>query len=202
VPNSDEVTLWMRKLGDRDGRAAEAIWNQYFQRLANFARQKLDKLPARMADEEDVALSAMHSFYRGAAAGRFPQLADRQDLWRILITITARKVWTQMRRQSAGKRGAGRVRGESVFLQRDGDDVLGIEQVLGREPTPELACRVAENCNHLLDSLGDDTLRQIATLKLEGYTNEEIAERLDCVSRTVERKLERIRDKWSQEPAS
>ncbi|HKD38454.1 MAG TPA: ECF-type sigma factor [Pirellulales bacterium] len=200
--DSDEVTLWMRKLGDRDGRAAEVIWNQYFQRLAYFARQKLDKLPARVADEEDVALSAMHSFYRGAAAGRFPQLADRQDLWRILITITARKVWTQMRRQGADKRGAGRVRGESVFQQRDGDDGVGIEQVLSREPTPELACLVAENCNNMLDSLGDETLRQIALFKLEGYTNEEIAERLECVPRTVERKLERIRDKWSQEPAS
>lgn len=200
MPASDDVTHWIQKLGDRDGRAAEAIWNQYFQRLAYFARQKLGKFSARAADEEDVALSAMHSFYRGAAAGRFPQLADRQDLWRILMTITARKVWTQMRRQGAGKRGAGRVRGESVFQQRDGEKALGIEQVLGREPTPELACLVAENCNRLLDSLGDETLRQIALFKLEGYTNEEIAERMDCVGRTVERKLERIRDKWSQEP--
>jgi DNA-directed RNA polymerase specialized sigma24 family protein len=201
VPAADEVTLWMRKLGQRDGQAAEAIWNQYFQRLAYFARQKLDKLPCRVADEEDVALSAMHSFYRGAATGRFPQLADRQDLWRILITITARKVWTQMRRQGADKRGGGKVRGESVFQHHDGDEGQGIEQVLGREPTPELACQLAENCNQLLDVLGDETLRQVALLKLESYTNEEIAERLQCVPRTVERKLERIREKWSQEPA-
>ncbi len=199
--SADEVTLWMRKLGERDGQAADAIWNHYFQRLANFARQKLDKMPKRMADEEDIALSAMHSFYRGAAAGRFPQLADRQDLWRILITITARKVWTQMRRQGAGKRGAGKVRGESVFMRSDGQDGLGIEQVLGREPTPELAALVAENCNQLLDALEDDTLKQVALLKLESYTNEEIAEQLHCVPRTIERKLERIREKWSQEPA-
>jgi DNA-directed RNA polymerase specialized sigma24 family protein len=52
----------------------------------------------------------------------------------------------------------------------------------------------------MLDALADDTLKQIATLKLEGYTNEEIAGRLGCVPRTVERKLERIREKWSQEP--
>lgn len=200
--SADEVTLWMRKLGESDGQAADAIWNHYFQRLAGFARQKLDKMPKRMADEEDVALSAMHSFYRGAAAGRFPQLADRQDLWKILITITARKVWTQMRRQGADKRGSGKVRGESVFMNRDSDDAFGIEQVLGREPTPELAAQVAENCNQLLDALEDDTLKQIAMLKLESYTNEEIAEQLHCVPRTIERKLERIREKWSQEPPS
>jgi DNA-directed RNA polymerase specialized sigma24 family protein len=58
---------------------------------------------------------------------------------------------------------------------------------------------VAEDCQRLLDSLGDETLRQIAQLKLEGYTNEEISEQLDCVPRTVERKLERIREKWAKE---
>jgi DNA-directed RNA polymerase specialized sigma24 family protein len=206
VPAADEVTLWIRQLSQRDGQAAEAIWNQYFQRLAYFARRKFDKLPCRVADEEDVALSALNSFCRGAASGRFPQLADRQDLWRILLTIASRKVGAQMRRQGAGKRGGGKVRGESVFQRRDGDDPLGrdvgIGQVLGREPTPELACMVAEDCQRLLEALGDETLRQIAISKLEGYTNDEIAERMGCVTRTIERKLERIREKWLPEDQS
>jgi len=197
---SDEVTLWIGKLCDGDGKAAQAIWNQYFERLAHFARKKFDRLPCRVADEEDVALSALNSLCRGAAAGRFPQLSDRQDLWRVLVTIAARKVYGQMRRQRASKRGGGKVRGESVFLQPDGDDdAAGIEQALGREPSPELANMVAEDCQRMLDRLDDTTLRQIALLKLEGYTSEEIAERLGCVLRTVERKLERIREKWSKE---
>jgi DNA-directed RNA polymerase specialized sigma24 family protein len=200
MSTQDEVTLWMRKLGDRDGKAAQVIWDRYFNRLAYFARQKLDRLPRRMADEEDVALSALNSFYRRASDGRFPQLADRNDLWRILITITARKAYMQLRRAGAGKRGGNKVRGESVFQNKDDDNVAGIEQVLGREPTPALANQVAEDCTRLLDALADDTLKQIATLKLEGYTNEEIAGQLGCVPRTVERKLERIREKWSQEP--
>ncbi len=44
--------------------------------------------------------------------------------------------------------------------------------------------------------LNDPGLRQIAFWKLEGYTNEEIAEKLECTLRTVERKLERIRAYW------
>jgi DNA-directed RNA polymerase specialized sigma24 family protein len=32
---------------------------------------------------------------------------------------------------------------------------------------------------------------------VEGYTNDEIAEILGCVRRTVERKLERIRGLWT-----
>ena len=64
---------------------------------------------------------------------------------------------------------------------------------------PQLAAELAEQCHRLLDLLQDEDLRSIALLKMEGYTNEEIAKRLQCVPRTVERKLERIREKWSQE---
>jgi len=199
MPGADEITSWMTKLSAGDSRAAQALWDEYFQRLTHFARKKFDKLPCRVADEEDVALSVINSLCRGVADGRFPQLNDRQDLWRVLVTIAARKIVTQMRRQQAGKRGGGKVRGESVFVNVDGDGSAGIEQVLGREPTPELAGMVAEDCQRLFDALGDDSLRQIAQFKLEGYTNDEIAAQLDCATRTIERKLERIRAIWSQE---
>ena len=46
--------------------------------------------------------------------------------------------------------------------------------------------------------LKDPGLRQIALWKLEGYTNPEIAAKLDCTVRTVERKLERIRAYWEK----
>jgi DNA-directed RNA polymerase specialized sigma24 family protein len=202
VSDLDAVTEWMAKLGDRDNKAAQVVWDGYFQRLANFARRKLQDMPQRIADEEDIALSAMHSFCRGAAEGRFPQLNDRNDLWRLLVTIAARKVHSLSRKQHAEKRGGGTVRGESVFLRFDVDESMGIDQMLGRAPTPELANMVVEDSQRLLNTLGDETLQQVALLKLEGYTSEEIARKLNCVMRTVERKLERIREMWSQELAT
>jgi DNA-directed RNA polymerase specialized sigma24 family protein len=42
-------------------------------------------------------------------------------------------------------------------------------------------------------------LQDVATWKLEGYTNDEIAARLGCVTSTVERKLARIRTMWARE---
>jgi DNA-directed RNA polymerase specialized sigma24 family protein len=36
---------------------------------------------------------------------------------------------------------------------------------------------------------------------MEGYTNDEIAAKLDCAPSTVERKLQRIRAQWQQEIA-
>ncbi len=192
----EEVSRWVLHLADGDEDAANEVWNEYFGKLVRLARRKLDGMPLRDVDEEDVALSAMNSFYRGMAQQRFDTLKNREDLWKLLVTITARKASAKLRRHYAQKRGGGGIRGESVFQQDDDSMRDGIGNVLGREPTPELALGVAENCQVLLDKLGDDMLRQIALMTLEGYRTEEIASKLGCVRRTVERKLERIRETW------
>jgi RNA polymerase sigma factor (sigma-70 family) len=195
---SDEVTQWLHQLGHGDPQAAEQLWQQYFARLVHFARHKLEGLPRRAADEEDVALSALHSFCRGVAAGRFERVEDREDLWKLLVTITGRKACAQRRRHFAQKRGGGLVRGESALLRLADDQAepVGIGDVLGREPSPELASLFADQCRALLDALGDESLRQVALYALEGYTTQEIAQRLGCVQRTVERKLHRIKSCW------
>jgi len=202
---SDEVTVWIKDLSGGDERAAHLIWEQYFDRMVRLARRKFDQIgiSRRAADEEDIALSAMNSFYKRAADGQFC-LGDRQELWKLLVTITVRKAYAELKRQKAKKRGEGQVRGESIFIKagRDGGEIGGIGQVLGDEPTPELAALAAEGCQDLLAILGDETLVQVARYKLDGYTNEEVAEKLDCVPRTVERKLKLIRDKWAKELGS
>jgi DNA-directed RNA polymerase specialized sigma24 family protein len=58
---------------------------------------------------------------------------------------------------------------------------------------------VAEESQRLLERLGDDELRAVALWKMEGYSNEEIARRLDCGLRSVGRKLRVIRAIWAQE---
>lgn len=200
MDDSDDVTGWMLRLTDGSETAARLLWEKYFDRLVRFLETRLPDLPRRTADEEDFVLSAMDSFCRGLKKGQFRALTSRDDLWKLLMTITARKARAERRRHHTVKRGEGRVRGESAFLQlgRLEDDHLGIGEVLGNAPTPELACLLAEECRRLLDGLDDETLRKIALCRLEGYSAEEIAAKLGCVRRTVERKLERIRDKWGQ----
>ncbi len=198
----DDVTCWIAQLAEGDDAAAERIWNRYYERLIGLARKRLGERHRRATDEEDVVLSALNSFFRGVEAGRFPRLGDRQDLRRLLVTLTARKAVAHLRREHAAKRGGGNVRGDSVFLRPglDGHDA-GMEQVLGREPTPELAAQMADQCGHLMEALDDPSLRVAALLRLEGYTNEEIAKSLDCAIGTVERKLARIRKRWESEGA-
>ncbi len=64
-------------------------------------------------------------------------------------------------------------------------------------PSPAEAALLNEALEQRLESLANPELRQIALWRLEGYSNREIAERLHCTERSIERKLERIRSKWS-----
>lgn len=199
--NDDDVTIWIAQLNDCDEDAARKIWDAYFPKLARLARNRLGQLPKRAADEEDVALSAMNSFFRGFEAGRF-KLDDRNDLWKLLATITIRKVTSQRRRALAAKRGGGQVRGESVFHKHgnEGERMAGIAEILMDENRmPELAEDVANMCRELLEQLADERLQRTAILKMEGYTNQEIADQLGCSVPRTKQLLARIRDKWKRE---
>ena len=187
------VTRWIAALKEGDDQAASALWQRYFDRLVGLARRKLGATPRRAADEEDVALSVFRCLCDGAARGRFPVLTDRDDLWRLLTTLTIHKAIDQKRRAAGKKRGGGQVRGESVF---GGDEGAGLDNFVAEEPTPELLATLAEEHSRLMRTLDDDTLRQVALAKMEGYTNEEIAGKLGVTCRSVERKLNRIRTQW------
>jgi DNA-directed RNA polymerase specialized sigma24 family protein len=202
------VTQWIGQLKAGDQNAAQKLWEGYFQRMVGLARKKLQGTPRRAADEEDVALSAFDSFCRGAEQGRFSRLEDRHDLWQLLFLLTARKAFDLRQHESRKKRGGGEVRGESALMpQRGPGDLAGtrepaLNHVIGQEPSPELAALMAEQCQRLLTGLGDRQLRQVALWKMEGFTTEEIAAKLDCAPRTIERKLQVIRNLWSRELAS
>ena len=192
----EEVTHWITKLARGDSRAAQRIWEQYFEQLVRLARSQLRGLPRRVADEEDVALSVIDSLCRGLTEHRFEWVKDSTALWKLLVTMTAYKVSTQRRRYFSQKRGSGRVRGESLFEghgeKQAADD--GIGGVLGREPNPQFATMLADQTRAFLTNLQDDTLRQVATLTLEGHSTDEIAGTLGCSQRQVQRKLKTILD--------
>jgi DNA-directed RNA polymerase specialized sigma24 family protein len=187
MSHEGSVSHWLGQLKGGDPAAAQPLWERYYQGLVALARTKLLGAPRRVMDEEDVALSAFDSFCRAAGQGRFPQINDRHDLWRLLVSITARKALDQRRHQGRLKRAGA------------ADEAADLAEIIGREPTPAFAAQVAEECQRLLASLGDAELEGVALWKMEGYTTQEIASRLGYVNRTVERKLHLIRSIWSKE---
>jgi DNA-directed RNA polymerase specialized sigma24 family protein len=204
MSSAGSVSHWISLLKAGDHLAAQPLWEGYFQRLVRLARSRLQGSPRRAADEEDVALSAFESFCRRAEQGRFPQLADRDDLWQLLVVLTVRKAIKLREHENRQKRGGGRVFDESALRDTESslESVAGLDNFVGPEPTPAFAAQVAEECERLLALLDSDEQRSLALWKMEGYTNDEIAEKLGCVARTVKRKLYLIRNIWSQEVGS
>ncbi len=187
------VTRWLGQLQGGDPEGARKLWERYFFRLVGLARKRLQSTARRAADEEDVALSAFQSFCRHAEAGRFPDLTDRESLWRLLMVITVRKAANLARDEGRQKRGGG----ATVIAESDEDRLL--DQVLSREPSPDVAAQVADEYQRLLGALGNSNLEALAVGRMEGYTTHELAARLEIAPRTVTRKLQIIRALWQKE---
>jgi len=190
------VTKILKEFKEGDPSAVEALWQRYFARLVALARRRLQNQRRLIAaDEEDAALSAFKSFHRRARRGDFPKLDDRDDLWVQLVTLTRQKVIDLKRREGAVKRGGGRVVRESE-LAGDAEDATEFAAMIGHDPDPEFTATMTEECRRLLDRLGDDTLRQIALLKMGLSTHQEIADRFGRSLAWVNRKLDLIRSIW------
>lgn len=184
------MTDWIASFRGGDREVAQLLWARYYERLVRYAKARLTNAPRRAQDEEDVALSAFGAFCAGLEAGRFPDICDRNDLWRLLITITTRKAISQIRRESGVTRNP---RGKSIASLGDASGLI-----VGREPTPEFCAQAADDLAYLLNLLADGKLREVAIMKMEGLSVGEIATKLNCSPSTVERKLRMIRHQWSQ----
>ncbi len=197
------VTQWLHELRAGHDTAAQKLWDRYYQRIVRLAKERLGQAARRVSDEEDVAISVFECLFAGVSEGRFAELSSRDNLWRLLATLTSRKAVDQIYHQTRQKRGGGKVRGESVWLPQGGSDSVspGIAQAVSDEPTPQFSALLEEEASRRLELLDDEDSRSIAEWKMEGYTNDEIAERLSCAVRTVERKLQAIRRLWADDAA-
>jgi DNA-directed RNA polymerase specialized sigma24 family protein len=187
MPSEGSVTRLLAPVQAGDPAAVQQLWERYFRRLVGLAGKKLRGARLGAGDEKDVALSALASFCHNAERGRFPLLADRDGLWRLLVVITARKAAHLLRDERNEPQAPG------------GEAGLELERLLSREPTPELAAQMAEDYRRLLDSLRDRVLESVAVWRMEGFTVEEIAGRLEYDERTIKRKLRIIRGIWEKE---
>lgn len=188
-PENGSVTVFFSQLRDDNSLAAEQLWRKFYPRMAAIARKTLAGHPQRAADADDAVQSAFALFCNRVREGGF-EIADRNDLWSLLGLITKRKAIAQMRRERTEKRGGGKTLGEDALQRLDGSP-MPLDQAAGQLAPPEFDSHVAE----LLDQL-EPEVREIAVCRLMGYRNREIAERLQCTERKIERKLQIIRLAW------
>lgn len=178
--------------------AVYELWNRFFHHLMKKARAHLGNFPRKVADEEDIALSAFDSFCRRAEQGNFPDLNDRDDLWKLLVTITVRKVTDFRVYNQRQKRDFRREQHISPTNDTDLPSENLDTLIVDPEPDPALAAELTEQFYQLLDELADEQLQTIAVGKMEGWKNNELAERLGLSVATIERQLRRIRGRWER----
>ena len=193
---TQHMTHWLPALQQGDERATERLWQEYFVKIVRLAKRHMTGLRFTAADEEDVALSAMNSFCRMAQKREDP-IADSTELWKLLATIVKRKANKERQRQNAGRRPDRHVLGESAVspLHDDEEHRNGIAQFPSRDPAPELAAELAETWERIL-SLPD--AEELVLLKNDGYSNSEIAEKMGCSTRTIQRNIEKIWKEWER----
>ncbi len=196
------VSQWLSGLKAGDLAAIEALWHRYASSLVALARHRLQGVSTSFADEDDVAQSVFHNMCRGAAAGRFEDVKNRDELWWLLLAMTKRKVVDHVRRESTLKRGGGCVVSETTLASSDVDGPpFSFDLLVADDPTPEYLVALDEQTQRMLGLLRDDRLREIAIARIEGLSVGEIADNLGISTRSVERKLCLIRKTWAADLA-
>ena len=198
MESSESVTQMIHRLRSDDPRerdeAARLVWEYYFRDLLALAHRHLGWRIRQRVGAEDLLQSVYASVCRRQQRGEF-ELYDRDDFWRLLVTVTLNKARNAAKWHLRAERDVDR----EVALppEEDGPTRGRALSLAAAGPTPDEAVALAEELEQRIGSLADPLLMQIALKKLEGLTNKEIAEELDYTERTIERKLDKIRRKWS-----
>lgn len=166
--------------------AAESVLRRFMPRLMALVSARFSRKLKRRLDPEDVVQSACRSFFIGIRNGRFSPERSR-DLWLLLAGITLTKLYRHAEHHAAGKRA----------LTKEQEHVPALEleaypRMLARDPTPLEAAVLFDQVKMLFSRLAIDK-RPVLELRLQGYKQKEIAQRLGFSERTVRRTLERIK---------
>jgi DNA-directed RNA polymerase specialized sigma24 family protein len=195
---ADSVVVLFQRLSQGDEQALHELWNRFFQRLAAEARSKLNNQQRRVMDEDDLAANVLHSLCVAAENSTLPAIRTRDDLWRMLLSWIRHDVLDHIRFHNREKRGGGLVRGDSVFAKTGSEKTYSFDDIMAPDSASQALIDLQEAWQHFSQSLQDEQLRLIALRALEGATPEKIAEEVSVSPRTIERKIQMIRQLWSE----
>jgi DNA-directed RNA polymerase specialized sigma24 family protein len=198
MSSTGSVTIYLQRLSSPDCRerdeAARILWERFSARLLGLVRRHLDNRIRRREDEHDVLQSAYASFCLGQLSGKTSP-AGRDELWKLLVRITMCTVVNTAHRHLAARRDVRRERADGRDSPAPGSQFPRemLDHVDRSRPSHEEKVIVLEELERLLKGLPSD-LRCIVIWKLEGFTNAEIARMIGLSVRSVEFKMQAIRE--------
>lgn len=194
----DLITIWIDELRGMDDSAAEKLWRHFMSNLLQEAKARLSAQSRRVYDEEDAVQSAFHSVCAGIRAGNFPYLNDRNSLWGLLLRVTSLKVAQRHRFDRRQRRDLRRTLTDSIFANSPEATGAIVSCLQSREPSAEFVTQFVEVSEMLFQKLADPMLQEIAQMRMDGHTDTEIAEKMLCSRRTVQRRIELIKRQWEK----
>lgn len=187
MDSTSTITRWIRLVRNSDEHAARKLWEQYAARLRTLARQWIRSTGPW--DEEDIVVSAYQTLFQKLQSGQFVNVDSRDTFWALLTIIAARKAKDFGRRDRALKRGGIR----TISL-----DNANEKELISTDSQSEMDFLITEECLVLIDQLEDPDLKHVALLRLEGLSNQEIAEQLKFSQRSVQRIVKLIKEIWEK----
>jgi len=147
--------------------------------------------PASRIDAEDIVQSVFRTFFVRLKDGRFV-FQEEDDLCKLLVRITLHKTLRQVAFHKAAKRDPNM---ESNQGEHHREQLLA---VLDREPSAEDALAFEDELEKFLAPLSEQE-QQIIRLRLQGFTNDEIAQQMGLYDRKIRRVMERVRQVAAEE---
>jgi RNA polymerase sigma-70 factor (ECF subfamily) len=185
MPDSSQARILLNRWRSGDEDAARELFQIYEERLLGLARQRISQRFGSRLDPEDVVQSVFRTFFTRSKEGKF-QVEKADDVWKLLARITVHKTFRQIAFHRAAKR--------NVNMEKtQGDDPHDyVLSLLDRGPTPEMANQFLDQVEHLVNRLSPNH-REILELRMQGYKDVEIAEKLNVSDRTIRRAMEQVR---------
>lgn len=176
APASDRSLLARFQLGTAD--AATLLYFRYADQLRALAAARLAPDLGPRLDADDIVQSVFRTFFRRAALGQF-EVPDGEDLWKLFLVIALNKIRSAGKHHRAAKRDVGRTPALDAVGEPGGGDGdalatlrLVVDELLAELPGPQ---------------------RAVVEHRIEGYEVGEIAARVGCSHRSVERFLQKFR---------
>lgn len=179
------VTVWVKQLPAGDLAAQEAIFRRYQEPLVAYAAFRLKQLGVRATEADDIAQEVFMGLFRRTVDGKMPDLIDRDDLWLKLRRICGDRVKDARRKRTLNTESA---LGDGVDVS-----VVGLARVAEQHFDDCVLTLEHGLLQHYLRQRSPD-LPEIASLRMQGYSIDQIAEKLQLPPRTVDRRVQWINE--------
>lgn len=188
------VSNWILGARQGDPVAIEEIVSRYLARVANCAQSMLAADEQRIRDGQDIATDVLMKMASELSSGQHQQLRDRNDLWVLLISIVNEQV-VQNRNDWQQRNGVPQELTLTDYLSHCDQD---LELLLSKGNKYGSLQAILDRMDDLIALVKDQQSKEVALLKLQGYSNRDIGARLGLVAKTVDRKVSKIISRWKQ----